>query len=237
MGKYILIDKKMRQIEREYLESLGYGLIEIQSNLNLYEEISSHVDVVCAKVGNLIIAEKCIYNVLQKYDVNNLILGNDSVYSKYPLDVKYNVCIIGKNAIHNFKFTDIKLKEIITTENFNLIDIKQGYSNCSIAVIDDNSAIVTDKKIAKKLEENNIEVLVAENLDKIKLLRNNGNYSNMQGFIGGCMVRIQDKIVVFGDLTKLDKQGKIRDFIQSRNLTVVDFKDYDVIDYGGIIEI
>ena len=237
MEKYILIDRKMRQIEREYLENLGYSLIEVKSNLNVYEEISSHVDIVCSKVGDRIIAEECIYNILEKYGVKNLILGNDSVYSKYPLDIRFNVCIIGKNAIHNFKFTDIKLKEIITTEGFNLIDIKQGYSNCSIAVIDDNSAIVTDKKIAKKLEENNIEVLVIENLGKIKLLKNDGTYSNMHGFIGGCMARIQDKIVVFGDLTKIDKQGKIKQFIQSRYLTVVDFKDYGVIDYGGFIEI
>ena len=36
-----------------------------------------------------------------------------------------------------------------------MININQGYSNCSIAVIDSNSAIVTDKNIAEILIKNN----------------------------------------------------------------------------------
>lgn len=237
MKKYILIDKKMRQVERNYLESLGYRLIEIQANSKLYDEISSHVDIVCSKVNHKIVVCEYVYNMLVKYGIKNLIKGNEIVSLEYPLDVKYNVCIIGKNAIHNFKYTDSKLMDVITKEGFNLININQGYSNCSIAVIDDNSAIVTDKKIARKLEENNIDVLQIEDLGNIKLLKNNGKYSNMSGFIGGCMVRIQDKIVVFGDIDKIDRCGIISDFVHSRNLSLVDFKNFDVIDYGGMLEV
>lgn len=237
MKKYILIDKKMRQAERNYLESLGYSLIEINTNLRLYDEISSHVDIVCSKVNDKIVACECVYNMLKKYGIKNIIKGNEMVSLEYPLDVKYNVCFIGKNAIHNFKYTDRKLMDVITKEGFNLININQGYSNCSIAVIDESSAIVTDKKIARKLEENNIDVLQIEDIGNIKLLKNNGNYSNMSGFIGGCMARIQDKIVVFGDISQIDKYGIISDFVHSRNLSLVDFKNYDVIDYGGILEI
>ena len=118
-----------------------------------------------------------------------------------------------------------------------MIDINQGYSNCSIAVIDDKSVVVTDKKIAEKLIENDIDVLLLEeNLD-IKLLKNDGKYSKMNGFIGGCMSRIENKIIIFGDISKKDKEKKIRNFIQSRNLELVSFKGLDVIDYGGVLVI
>ena len=56
------------------------------------------------------------------------------------------------------------------------------------------------------------------------------------GFIGGCISKIDNKIVIFGDLTKIDYQNKIRNFIQERNLEIIEFKGLDVIDYGGIIE-
>lgn len=61
--------------------------------------------------------------------------------------------------------------EIIKDEKLNMININQGYSNCSIAVIDENSAIVTDKKIADILKKNNIDVLLIEDKIDIKLLK------------------------------------------------------------------
>ena len=57
------------------------------------------------------------------------------------------------------------------------------------------------------------------------------------GFIGGAIERMENNVIVFGDLNKIDKENKIRNFITSRNLNVIDFKGFDVIDYGGIIKI
>ena len=76
-----------------------------------------------------------------------------------------------------------------------------------------------------------------EDLPDIKLLDHQNRYSHMHGFIGGAMARIENKIVVFGDLKKIDKQGKIRDFIQKYGLELEDFEGLDVVDYGGMIMI
>ena len=239
MDKYIVIDSKMRKVEKEYLNSLGYRVINVQTNKNLYDEISSHVDIFGCKIKDKIVVEPSVYSYLkeEKYDLENVICGKNKVGLKYPLDVLYNVCCIGENVIHNFKYTDEKILEIIQKEKLNMIDINQGYSNCSIAVIDDKSVVVTDKKIAEKLIENDIDVLLLEeNLD-IKLLKNDGKYSKMKGFIGGCMARVDNKIVIFGDISKIDRDNKIQKFIQSRNLELVSFKGLDVIDYGGILVI
>lgn len=69
----------------------------------------------------------------------------------------------------------------------------------------------------------------------IKLLSESG-YSNKKGFIGGAISKIDDKIIVFGDLSKIDSKNKIRNFILSKNLEILEFKGQDVVDYGGIIE-
>ena len=62
-------------------------------------------------------------------------------------------------------------------------------------------------------------------------------YSNRKGFIGGAISRVGDNVVVFGDLNKIDCNDDIRNFIISKNLSIIDFKDLDIIDYGGIVEL
>ena len=207
----LIIDERMRAIEKEKLKELGYNLIEIKANPNVYEEISSHVDIFASKVGNKLIVEPSVYELIKgKYKVEQ---GQESVKNKYPYDIKYNVCIIGKKALHNFEYTDLKVKEELIKQGYELINTTQGYTNCSIAVIDENSAIVTDKGLYKILQKHNIEVLYLEYEPDIKLL-NAGKYSNKNGFIGGAISRISNNIIITGDLKQIDRDEKIRKFIQ-----------------------
>lgn len=232
MQKKIIIDNRMRSIERTKLKELGYKLLEIKENKNLYPEISSHVDILACKVGEKIVVEPTQYANFQEYE--NFIKGQEIVLKKYPLDIKYNVCIIGKKAIHNFQNTDSKLKELLINDGYELINTTQGYTNCSIAVIDDNSAIVSDQGLYKILKFHGIEVLLVNNNLDIKLFNSN-KYSDKKGFIGGCVSSLGESIIVFGDLNKIDSDGRIREFITSKNLNIIEFEGLDVIDYGGII--
>ncbi len=232
--KYLIIDERMRPREKNKLKELGYSLIEINKNNNVYEEISSHVDIFTCKIENKLIIEP---NLEISFPTEcNIMRGKESVTSKYPNDIKYNVCIIGKKAIHNFQYADSVLKEELIKQGYELINTTQGYTNCSIAVIDNNSAIVTDKGLYKILQKHNIDVLFLSYQPNIKLLTKDG-YSNKNGFIGGVISRIGNNIVVFGDLEKIDYNNAIKEFIISKNLNLIDFKGMDVIDYGGIVEI
>lgn len=238
ISKLLIIDERMRKIEKEKLEELGYKIIEIKENQKVYEEISSHVDIFTCKIGNKIIIEPSAYEEIKKQISNETKIeqGSETIKSQYPYDIKYNVCTIGKKAIHNFEFTDSKVKEELIKQGYELINTVQGYTNCSIAVIDENSAIVTDKGLHKILEKHGVEVLYLEYLPDIKLLNSNG-YSNRKGFIGGAISRIGDYIIVFGDLNKIDREETIRKFILSRKLKIIEFTGLDVIDYGGILEV
>lgn len=234
MKKLLIIDSRMRDVEKNKLIDLGYQLIKIERNNNIYEEISSHVDIFACKVGKNIIVEPSQYGKFIQNDI--FIKGQNEVKSKYPDDIKYNVCIIGKKAIHYLNYTDEILKQELIKNKYELIDTVQGYTNCSIAVIDDNSAIVTDKGLFKILKAHGIDVLfIQEDLD-IKLFTGN-KYSDKKGFIGGCISRIGNKVIVFGDLSRIDEKQEIRKFINKKGLEIIEFKGIDVIDYGGIIEV
>lgn len=236
----LIIDGRMRQIEKLKLKELGYELIELKQSLNVYTEISSHVDVFTCKVGHTLIIEPSQYKYLKtqlKYEdaqeQMRILKGVEKVEIKYPFDIKYNVCTIGKKAFHKFEFTDLKIKEELIKQGYEFVNTTQGYTNCSIAVINEKSAIVTDKGLDKILKKHDVDVLYLENELNIKLLESSG-YSNRKGFIGGAISRIGENIVVFGDLNKIDVNKQIRKFMQSKGLKIIEFKEQDVIDYGGV---
>lgn len=234
--KYLIIDERMRKIEKAKLKELGYELIEIKQSDKVYSEISAHVDIFTCKIGNKLIVEPSQYKYIkeQLQDEYSIEEGKEKVETNYPFDIKYNVCTIGKKALHNFEYTDSKIKEKLIKQGYELINTTQGYTNCSIAVIDDNSAIVTDKGLYKILQKHNVDVLYLEYEPNIKLLSDD-SYSSRRGFIGGTISRVDDSVIVFGDLRKIDKDEQIRSFIENRNLKLIDFTGLDVIDYGGVV--
>lgn len=232
----------MRNVEKEYIKSLGYEIIENKFNLKTYDEISSHPDIYYVKVGNMCFAEpgKLLEGV-------KMLAGNAEVGKNYPEDVPYNVAVLGRNVVHNFKYTDKNVLAYLKGADFNFVQVEQGYSKCSTCVITDNSCIVSDIGIARALIDAEVDVLYVSEPD-IKLLKRTNiifideermrfEYSDMSGFIGGAMVRLGDEVILFGDKCNLVNGGKIQKFIENKGLKFHDFKGLDIIDYGGVIEV
>ncbi len=244
--KKCIVDFRMRNIEKEYIKGLGYEIIDNKYNLNVYDEISSHPDIYYLNIEGKLVVSKCVAESMDKeLDGIQYEVGESRVGNKYPLDVWYNVCIMGKMAIHNFKHTDKKVLSILDKYGYDKINVEQGYTKCSIAVIDNNSCITSDIGIAKALVDSGIDVLLVNEPDIHLLRRTNMNTqdvnkmyfekSQMQGFIGGAIVRIDNNIVVFGDIDKFVNSRKIREFIEKKGLGIIDFKGLDIMDYGGVV--
>ena len=245
MAKQVIVDFRMKDIYKKYIQSLGYEIIESGYNLNLYDEIASHVDISYVKIYDKVIVSPDKYVELSKKI--DCISGKTELERQYPADIPYNVCIMGKKAIHNFKYTDPVIKEKLLEKAYTFIDVNQGYTKCSIAVIDDNSCITTDMAVAKKLTDEGIDVLFVYEPDIKLLKRTNKNetnsnrmyfeYSDMQGFIGGAIGVIGDEVIIFGDVNKFLNGEKIKRFIQSKGKKIKSFEGEDIIDYGSIVVI
>lgn len=225
----IIIDSRMRNEEKEYLKKHG-ELIEIECQDSVYDEISAHPDIFFCKIND------------QIFQAPNLKLekqlktqkGSSSVGKQYPDDVKYNICQIGKKIIHNFKYTDSLVNDYINSIGLEKINIKQGYTKCSIAVTSENSCITSDEGIYKTLQKENIDVLLLRD-EIIHLQDKNKNITNMNGFIGGSSCIIDNKFILFGDSDKLNSKSKLVDFLNKQKLELIDFKNLEIIDYGGVI--
>lgn len=243
MAKYAVVDFRMRKVEKEYIESLGYEIIENGFNLDVYDEISSHVDIYYLKAGNVVFSAPEKRGQVPFNTVNCV----TTVGGEYPFDVPYNVCIVGKNAIHNFKYTDNVVKFYLERHGYNLIDVEQGYSKCSTCVVDDNSCITTDIGIARKLLDAGIDTLYVSEPDiklktranKIFVKESTMSFvdSTMQGFIGGALARLGNTVILFGDISNLVNGSKIKSFVEKKGLKFHHFEGLDVVDYGGVLEV
>ncbi len=222
----IIIDSRMRKIEKEYLSQFG-KLIEILPQDSVYDEISAHPDIFFCKINDKIIKEPSL-------QINVGIDGKENVLGVYPEDVKYNVCQIGKYVVHNFDYTDKKILEIIEKEKLIKINVKQGYSNCSICTINNNACLTSDIGIFNSMISHDIDCLFISNTH-IKLLDKNGLKTKINGFIGGACCVINNNFILFGDSNLLENKNELVEFINKYNLKFVDFKNLEIHDYGGVI--
>ena len=166
----------------ESLKKLNLKIIPTIKCLDVDESISYHPDIVMHPVNHntLVIAP----NVFDYYeaalsDMNlKLIKGEKKLGVKYPHDIAYNVGRMYGTAIHNFEYTDEVLKDYLLREGLDLVNVNQGYSKCSLAIIDQKSAITADKLMFKLLKAKKYDILLIEQ-GYIEL--ENQNY----GFFGG----------------------------------------------------
>ena len=230
----LIVDERIRNKELELLKQFG-EVILIKKQSIVYEQISAHPDIFISTINSKLICAPIIYNYLKENNINP-VMGEKDPGQKYPGDVLYNVCQIGKYVIGNFNYCDKVVLNEINKENLIKINVKQGYSNCSICKIDDNACITSDEGIYNELIKNNIDVLLIKP-NTIKLLDEKGNYSKMNGFIGGTCSVIDGKFIIFGDISLLGdgEAERVKIFIKKYNLKLIDFPGEEIIDYGGIV--
>ena len=147
----------------------------------------------------------------------------------YPSDSAYNVGIVGKKCFLNKSVCDEHLYEILISEGYEIINVKQGYTKCSICPVDENSFITGDKGIWAAGEKAGLDVLLISN-DNICL----EGYKN--GFFGGSTgMGSKDELLINGDINTLPDCTRITKFLQKRSIRIKGIKEGEVTDIGSII--
>lgn len=176
------------------LKKLNLRVIKTISHKKVDSSISFHPDIVIHPINNnILVTEPSVYEYYRDEFKNTnieIIKGEKQLDCKYPLDIAYNVGRIGKFAIHNFSYTDEVLKYYLRKQNLELINVNQGYTKCSIAIIGQNDIITSDVFIDKVLKGYGINSLLIE---PGNIFLENQNY----GFIGGCTGNMSNKEVSF----------------------------------------
>ncbi|OLS02846.1 DUF6873 family GME fold protein [Tissierella creatinophila] len=217
------------------LKKMNLRVIKTIPHKKVHSSIKYHPDIVIHPINNnILVTEPSVYEYYKEEFKNTnieIIKGEKDLDCKYPLDIAYNVGRIANLAIHNFKYTDEVLKYYLKKQNLELINVNQGYTKCSIAIIGQNDIITSDTFIDKTLKKYGVNSLRIEPGD---IFLEDQDY----GFIGGCTGNISNKEVLFsGCIDEHPEKEKIEDFISNLNKKIVYLSKEKINDIGTIISL
>lgn len=224
----LLLGERYRPRFEKSLATQGIEPLWMPDNALFDERVAGHVDLSVAMVGKTCFVSKGvdarIVNELTNrgYDCQR-VQGEEG--SVYPLDAGLCVCDTGRFLLYNEKTADPEL--VGKFENRISVNIAQGYSKCSICVVNEKSIITTDNGIAWTARLRGLEVLKIKN-DTISLPGFD------EGFIGGASVKISsDKILFFGNIKTHPDCDAIQDFLAKRGVCAVSLGNDFLMDIGG----
>jgi len=224
------------QVEDKYLKDLkedGLNIIKTIPHPFLNEKIAFHPDMVMCQVGeNKVVVDPDVYDYYhEKLGIYNIevIRGSTSLKADYPYDIAYNAIINGGYGFHNTKFTDGVLLNRAIDANIKWITVNQGYTKCSVLIVNEDSIITADKKIAMKWNQ----------LGKESLLIQPGHIDLpgfKHGFIGGASGNLsKDKLIIAGNLKNHPNGKEILEFINDKKIGIIDISYEKLYDIGTIL--
>lgn len=215
------------------LSELGIEYIISKNNPLLLEGISNHSDLHIFHKGEDSFIMDYSQNELQ-YSLSDASIDYlvNNIRSPYPEDCKLNAADIGDYIICNKRIIDESIIEYAAVSRKTLINVTQGYTNCSVCQLARNIFITDDPYIYKEtIQLKGIKsILISKGSVKLKGM----NY----GFIGGCCGLIGPKhLFINGDLSKHKDYMHIVDFLRDNDIMYTDIKGKELTDIGGILPV
>jgi hypothetical protein len=210
----------------------GIDIVQTIKLDSLACQIACHPDMVMHPIAlnTLIIAPEVFDYYSEKLIPYGLkiIKGVSRLEKSYPNDIKYNVCRLGDHFIHKKRYTDKAIKDYYKNFGIDMIDVTQGYTKCSITLVDNQSAITADKIIAEKLILAGYDILLVE-----KGWVDLPGYE--YGFIGGASGNISPKeMVVTGSLINHPDRAHVEAFVKSKGIEIIELSKAPLIDLGTV---
>lgn len=233
----VIIGEKYRNILQNSVENLGINVLPMPDDPYVDARLSGHADLSVLHLGgNKLLLAPYLKGSEFSQQLGNM--GFDLQFadieqsSLYPGDAQMNVCILGNKVIYNPKTVpDVMVKYLTFGDRAVQISSRQGYSRCSVCVVNDNAIITADEGICRSAEARGVDVL------KIR-----PGYIDLPGFdygfIGGASFKISDtKLAFTGRLDRHPDAERIIEFASLHNVDIVYITDKPSFDIGGVIPI
>lgn len=223
----IILSHKTHNAVKAYLKKRGHALIFINDYGIVYPEVSHHADIFACRVNKRLFVARKLSSLFSGLNIEYEITENPAY--AYPGNILLNACTFGRFFMHNLKYTDKRLLEYAKESGLELINVRQGYTKCSCAVVG-QGIITADRGIYKELKKRNIDTL----------LITEGNVSLPgfdYGFFGGACGAVGDELIINGDLDRHPDADKIKEFAALHGFRVVSFSGLEITDIGSIIAV
>lgn len=238
--KMVAIGEPYLPLLHDRFEELGIAVIPIPNIGSVALEVRGHADLALHHVGGYnIIASSDTYSRIQirlsgmdsrfGMDSWNIIPSLGNLSPKYPGDIALNALRIGRYLFCNMEHTDVRLLEYCEKYCIEVVNVKQGYTKCSVCVVQEDAAITSDPQLAEVMVQKRINVLVIE-----------PGYIDLEGydygFIGGASGKIAaDTLCFTGSLKNHPSNNSICDFLKEHGVNKVELTERRCFDIGSII--
>lgn len=231
---YVITDTRISAISLDALKHYGFQAILLPASENLAKPVASHTDMlIFLGFGKLFCHEKYysantkLIDRLSEISGAKTVTSRETICPSYPQDVLFNACIVGDKLICNTKTVSKLILQNADKCNYNIIDVTQGYTKCSIFPISDNAIITSDKIIAERCRNAGLDVLLIPQ----------GNISLLgydYGFIGGVGGVCGNKAYFCGSLKYHPSGAQIIEFCNKHNKTAVSLSNNILQDVGSL---
>jgi hypothetical protein len=235
-ARLAIVDGRISNKIEKLLLKQGIQLIKTLKLPGLLDAVSYHPDIMFHHIGGnrIVHAPEVDIYILKELENSGfyLIQGSTKLTGSYPGDISYNGARVGNFFFHNLKYTDKVLLNELYDAGVELVNVNQGYTKCSVAVINENSIITADTNIAKEAERRDIKVLLIP--PQRDIILPGLDY----GFIGGCSGLIgKGSWAIFGKAEKLPSFFQIQEFLKKENCQILSLSDDEVIDLGTLLTV
>ncbi len=232
--KTAIVSKCISQKMEFTLNEYGINVIKLFGNMNCDKAVLHHPDLYlmhCSRNDLFLAKNICSLSGRGFFKVHEIDIDLTDCDIRYPNDVFFNAVALGKNLICCKKYVHHIITEFSDLNGYRLINVNQGYTKCNICVVNERSVITEDTGIAKKLSDNNFDVLLLKNhcvkLDGYKY-----------GFIGGASGKIsEDKIAFLGNIKDHPEYEEIKRFLYKHDVIDVSLSDEPLTDFGSLVPI
>ncbi len=233
MKALVLASSALSPSCEEKLRELGFEPIRIPPYKRLQSGVASHPDMLVFFLGDKYFCTKEYYSDAREIfeQINALgyspILCDETPSEKYPNDVIFNALPLGNLIFGLENNLSSTLKNKATLWGKKTVNVKQGYTKCSVAKVSENAIITADRGIAKTVALHGIDVLTVSEGHVIL-----DGYNT--GFIGGTCGIFEDKIYFCGDLSHHPDCDKIEDFCKNHKKTCISLSNEPLFDVGSL---
>ncbi len=227
--RQLILGEKYKKVLENALLARNIAPIWLNNNTFVDERLAGHCDLTAVHLGkNILAVQKTAAADCET--INNIKLIRTDVPKKpeYPYDAGLNICIVGDNLIYNPKSADA---QTVSHLGCTRLCCKQGYTKCSVCVVDENSIITADRKIAAIAAAAGMYVLtVSEKLAALDGFEH--------GFIGGASFKISANEIAFtGVINDTSERLRIERFLNERGISAVYLTQMPLLDIGSAIPI
>lgn len=229
MKKTVFCDCRITEQIKCNLTQLGYTVSPVEKNVIFEDSVSAHADMNVLKIGDRVFISSKTF--VRTSDNVTEIEGEYKRYAplKYPDDILLNCALVGNDIICKADSASKSVLDYAKKIGYRIIDIKQGYAKCNIAVVSDKAVITEDKSVADVLGKNGYDVLLLKT-HSVKL----DPYD--YGFIGGASGKLENNMLAFtGNIELHPEYAEIDSFCKNHNVKVISLSDEPLYDYGSLV--